>query len=354
MADIEQMNPNISEQVISATIQHNELNLRPTSSEISHLWMTYMAESMSVAMLKHMAAKAKDPDFHNVLQIALDISSQNIIALENLYTIIQCPVPDSFGENDVDINAPELFTAEFSVRYTKLMQKFILINHNISFSDCSRPDIKSLFSEFAEKAKMVIAKADEVLLAKGLFPKSPYMELPDQVEYVYDKGYYGSLLGKSERPLNAVEINNIFNIIDFKVAMKALKLGFSQVTRSEQLRKHLNQGLKMADKQLEVLGLLLENDGLPKPKFIDDLVTSSTQPPYSDKLMMFHTSIAMARIILVYGLGLTNSARKDVIADFLLLMGEILKYSKDGVDIMIENRWLERVPETLDRHKLIH
>lgn len=354
MADIEQMSPSISEQGMSATIQHNDLNLRPTSSEISHLWMTYMAESMSVAMLKHMAAKAKDPDFHNILQFALDISSQNIMALENLFTLLQYPVPDGFGENDVDINAPELFTTEFSVRYTKLMQKFILINHNIAFSDCSRLDIKSLFLEFSENANMVIAKVDQVLLAKGLFPKSPNMELPDQVEHVYDKGYYGSLLGKNERPLNAIEISNIFNIIDFKVSMKALKLGFSQVTRSEQLRKHLNRGLKMADKQLEVLGKLLENDSLPKPKFLNDLVTGSTQPPYSDKLMMFHTSVAMARIILVYGLGLTNSARKDIIADFLRLMGEILKYSKDGVEIMIENRWLERVPETLDRHKLIH
>lgn len=110
----------------------------------------------------------------------------------------------------------------------------------------------------------------------------------------------------------------------------------------------------MADKQLEILGQLLQNDGLPSPKTLNDMVTGSTQPPYSDKLMMFHISIAMARIILVYGLGLTDSARKDVISGLIRLMAEILHYSKDGVDIMIDNGWLERVPEAVDRHDLRH
>jgi hypothetical protein len=344
----------VSEQVSFGTIQHNLSDIKPTSSEINHLWITYMAENMSVAILKHMVAKSKDPDFHNVLQLALDISSQNIIEIEDLYNIIQHPIPDGFGENDVDINAPELFAEEFCLRYTKLMQKYILINHSIAFSDCSRFDIKNLFAGFNEKAKKVIEKADEILLAKGLFQKSPYIEFPDRVEYVHDKRYYGSFFGQSERPLNVVEISNIFNIIDFKISMRALKLGFSQVTKSDKVRNHLNRGLKMADKQLEILGRLLENDSLPKPEIMSNQVTGSTQSPYSDRLMMFHTSIAMARIIMAYGIGLTNSSRKDVISDFSRLMVEILEYSKNGIDIMIENGWLEKVPETRDRQELTH
>jgi len=35
-------------------------------------------------------------------------------------------------------------------------------------------------------------------------------------------------------------------------------------------------------------------------------------------------------------------------------MIEILEFSKDGVDIMIENGWLEEVPETVNREKLTH
>ncbi|WP_040413104.1 DUF3231 family protein [Desulfosporosinus sp. OT] len=71
--------------------------------------------------------------------------------------------------------------------------------------------------------------------------------------------------------------------------------------------------------------------------------------------MLFQTTIAMARIILVYGLALTNSARKDVVlALSRRLMAEIIEFSKDGVDLLIENGWLERVQETANRQELIH
>lgn len=354
MTNLQQANQNQAQQVPIQAIQHNLSNIKPTSSEISYLWQTYMAESMSCAMLKHMVAKSKDPDIHDVLQLALDVASQNITTIEAIFNSIHHPVPDAFGEKDVDVNAPELFSELFSIAYTKHMTRYILLNHSLAFSDSSRSDIKDFFSGAMEKEKGVIQKADQVLLAKGLFSKSPNIEFPDRIEYVHNKNYYGSIFGKSERTLNAVEISNIFNVIDFKTAMRALKQGFAQVTKSDQVRNHLNRGTIMADKQLEVLGGLLEKDDLPKPEILNDLITDSTQSPYSDRLMMFHTTIAMARIIMAYGIGLTNNARKDIVADFTRLMVELLEFSKDGVDIMIENGWLEQVPQTVNRKRLTH
>lgn len=350
----EQLNQFVSEQAPVGVIQHNISNIDPTSSEINYLWITYLAESMSAAMLKYMVAKSQDPDFHNALQFALDVASKHITLIEGIFNSFHHPVPDAFGEKDVDAKAPALFKEEFSVRYTKYMTRYILVNHTLAFSDSSRADIKDFFSQAIERSKNVIQKTDEVLLAKGLFAKSPYIERPDRVEYVHDKSYFGSLFGKSERPLNAIEISNIFQVIDFKAAMRALKQGFAQVTKSEQVRNHLKRGIKMADKQLEVLGTLLEKEDLPQTEILNDLITDSTQSPYSDRLIMFHTSIAMARIIMAYGIGLTNNARKDIVADFTRLMVEILEFTKDGVDIMIENGWLEQVPQTIDRRKLTH
>ncbi|WP_068962945.1 DUF3231 family protein [Desulfosporosinus sp. BG] len=70
--------------------------------------------------------------------------------------------------------------------------------------------------------------------------------------------------------------------------------------------------------------------------------------------MLFQTTIDMVRNILVCGLGLTNSARKDVVLALSRLMVEIIEFSKDGVDLLIENGWLERVQETATRQELIH
>ncbi|MCB8817555.1 DUF3231 family protein [Desulfosporosinus shakirovi] len=354
MDNLQQLNQNQPQPIPIEATHHNLANIHATSSEISHLWVTYMAECMSVTMLKHMVARSLDPAFHKVLQLALDVASQNISAMEGIFNAIHHPVPKGFGEKDVDINAPPLFAEEFSVRYTKLMTKYILANHTLAFSDSSRTDIKSLFFEAIGKSRDVIQKVDQVLLEKGLFAKSPNIELPDRIEFVHDKTYYGSFFSKSVRPLNAIEISNIFNIMDFKIGMRALKQGFAQVTKSNQVRNFLNHGITIADKQLEVLGSLLENDDLPKPKILNDLITDSTQSPYSDRLMVFHTTIAMARIILAYGIGLTGSSRKDIITDFTRLTLEILEFDKDGVDIMVENGWLEQVPQTINRAKLTH
>ncbi|KJR48844.1 hypothetical protein UF75_0731 [Desulfosporosinus sp. I2] len=46
--------------------------------------------------------------------------------------------------------------------------------------------------------------------------------------------------------------------------------------------------------------------------------------------------------------------RKDVALSFSRLMAEILDYVKDGADLLIENGWLEKVPEAADRQELTH
>ncbi len=184
--------------------QHNLSNIMSTASEISYLWSSYLAESMAVAFLKHMAAKSKDPDFHSVLQFALDISSQRVTLMEDLFNTIKHPIPKGFGEEDVDINARELFSEGFCVRYTRLTSKYILINYSFAFSDSTRSDFRELFSGFINTSKEVIARADNVLLAKGLLPKPPSIPVADKADYVHGKAYYGSIFG-SDRPLNAIE-----------------------------------------------------------------------------------------------------------------------------------------------------
>ncbi len=108
----------------------------------------------------------------------------------------------------------------------------------------------------------------------------------------------------------------------------------------------------MSDKQLQILGSFLEKDGLPGPEAVDFQVTDSQEAPYSDRLILFHVTVMLAYIILDYGRGLTNTARKDVVLAFSRLMVEIMEYVKDGLDLVIKNSWLERVPEAADRQEL--
>jgi len=354
MSKMQEVNQGQVEQVSFGAIQHNISNIVPTSSEISHLWSSYIAECMSVAMAKYMVEKSKDPDIHNVLQQALNISNQRVISMENIFNSIQHPIPDAFNEKDVDINARELFTETFSLNYTRLMTKFILLNYSVAFTESSRSDFRNFFAESIDTSREINEKASNILLAKGLLQKSPYTPTPDRVEYIRDiKSYFGSFFG-SDRPLNTLEISNIYRVLDFKMAVRALKLGFAQVIKSDKLRDHLKRGLVIADKQIEILLSLLMKEGLPGPELINYQVTDSKESPFSDRLMMFHVTVTMAYILSSYGLGLTNSLRKDVVSTFSRLMAEILQYSKDGADLLIENKWLEKIPEAANRQELTH
>ncbi len=341
------------ETVSFGPIQHNLSNIKPTAAEIGHLWSTYLAETQAVSMLKHMVAKSKDPDYYTVLQLQLDTASKNIELMKEMFNIIQHPIPFAFGENDVDINTPQLFDEEFSVKYTRLMTKIILLNHSLSFSECTRSDFRSLFSRFVDGAKGVIDRADDVLLAKGVYSKPPYIIAPDTVDFVQRKSYYGSFFG-NKRPLNALEIINIFKILEYKMVMKALKLGFSQVVKSDEIRKHLNQGVLFTDKQIKALRPIIEREGLPAPIQLDYQVTDSKESPYSDKLILFHIINVVGYLINLYGLGLSRILKKDIAVTYIRFIADLLAYSKDGVDLLIKNGWLEKIPGTADRRELIH
>ncbi len=129
-------------------------------------------------------------------------------------------------------------------------------------------------------------------------------------------------------------------------------MGFGQVAKSKKLKDYFSRGKQIADKQTGVLGSLLEDEDLPKPINYDALVTDSTESPFSDKLILFHSTIFMSLSIQAYGLALGNCARPDVASSITRLTAELGDYVKDGLDLMIEHGWLERVPEAANRKEL--
>ncbi|HEY8911009.1 MAG TPA: DUF3231 family protein [Desulfosporosinus sp.] len=354
MSDIQQQyNQGNSEQVPFGAVQHNLSDILPSASEVGHLWTSYFAECMAVCFLKYYVAKSKDPDIHAVLQRALDISSQRVNTLEDIFTSIQHPIPEAYGERDVDVNAKQLFSESFTIKYTRLMHKFILINYSNSLSVSSRSDVRSYFSECLTTSKEIHQKATEVLLAKGLLLKSPSIVIPDRVDFVHDKDYLGSILG-AKRPLNAMEISHIVSLMETKQLLKTLNLGYGQVVQSEKVKRFISQAKQIADKQLKKLGSYLDDEDLPEPIILSNLVTDSTESPYSDKLIMCQVTVVIATVIAEYGLSASNTARKDLAATFANLVIEVLSLAKDGAELMIESGWLEKVPQTADRKELMN
>src|SRR5690606_19218893 len=91
-----------------------------------------------------------------------------------------------------------------------------------------------------------------------------------------------------KRPLHGLEIAHLYGNINNDVTSKALIIGFIQCAKNEKVRKFIERGKNINHKHIEMLSKKLSEDYLPSPTLLDHLVTISTTPPFSDKLMLFH------------------------------------------------------------------
>jgi len=355
--NLQEANQGRIEQAPFGTVQHRLSDILPTSSEIGNLWTSYMAESMSVCFLKNYVSHSKDPEIHAILQQALDVSSQRVKTMTGIFNSFNHPIPEGYGENDVDNNAKQLFSESFKLLYTRLMHRFVSLDYNNSLAVSSRSDFRDFFREGINTSLDIHQKATELLLAKGLLIKYPNIPIPDRRDYVHDKGYLGSISSaiglEKKRPLNALEISNIFSMMETKLLLRTLYLGYSQVVKSEKVRDYLSKAKQIADKQLKVLGSFLEDEDLTKPTINEMLVTESRESPLSDKLILCHITAVTASIIAGYGHAIMKSARIDLVSKFRDFVTELLGLAKDGGELMIEAGWLERIPQAADREELI-
>jgi hypothetical protein len=340
-----------SNQIPPEIIQHNLTNLFPTASEVGNLFASYLAEEMAICMLKFMVAKSKDTDIKPVLQQALDFSSERIQAMEALFETIHHPLPEGFGENDVNIDVPELFSETFSLAYTRIMNIYIELKYVYSLGRSYRSDFRDFFANGITTAREIYQKATDVLLAKGLLSKAPYITVPDKIDKVSEKTFYGSLLG-GKRPLNAIEISHLYHSFEIRGLLSTLELAFCQVVKNEKIKRQLFKGHQIYSEQMNILSDFFKEEHIitPAKQF---QVTHSKESPFSDKMMLFHSVTVAGFSLQDISFALTNSSRKDISAAFNRLQLEILEYCKDGTDLMINNGWLEQVPETPNRKELI-
>lgn len=214
MNSIQQNDRGITEQIPygTGTIHHNLDNLTPTASEIGFLWNSYLAETMALCFLKKWTKESTDPEIHGLLQYTLDMTTERVAKIVNLFNSVKHPIPTAFGEKDVDINAPQLFYESFTSLYVRMMQVFIMIQYAAASAVSYRTDFKSFFSESMRISNDIEKRATEILLAKGILQKHPSILTPHSIGNVNDKKYYGSyfrIFGQ-ERPLNAIEITHIY------------------------------------------------------------------------------------------------------------------------------------------------
>ncbi len=326
-------------------------NIPLTSAEMTCLWSTYVADSMSICILKYFREIIEDKEIKRVVKHALGLAQQHVEFIRDVFTEENIPVPQGFTDADVNLKAKRLFSDSFCLHYVKKMAKVGLLINSSVLPNMYRNDILSFYSNMLTSIVELNTEAIQLLLEKGLASRPPQIPKPKQVEFVHKQAFLFDFLG-NQRPLTGLGITTLCNNLGASILVAALGTAFAQTASSEQVREYMLRGKKIANKHIDVFSSYLKNADLPAPASHGHEIEDTTEAPFSDKLMMFHFSFMSNVGIADYGMSISQSQRSDLVLDYSRLLIEILKFGEDGANIMISNGWLEQPPIAANREKL--
>ncbi|WP_108672356.1 DUF3231 family protein [Peribacillus acanthi] len=331
----------------------NHSHIKLVASEIAVLWTAYMNDSMAKCILGFMLQHIEDPDIKKGVQIAYNLSLSHLEKLEAIFLNEQYAKPNGFTQRDVNMNAPCLFSDTFCLTYVNHMAKTGLLAYGGFVSMSVREDIREYFIQGLTETSVLYDKTIHIALAKGIYIKPPYIEVPKETDYIDTKKYFsGVKILNNPRPLNSVEISHLFMNVQTNAIGTKLALSFAQTSPTKEVQQFLLRGKDISDKHIKVFSKVLVDNNITVPGSPDVCVSNSTTQTFSDKLIMFHMSLLNAAGTGNYATAAAASQRTDLVLNYERLSLEIGQYAKDGAFLMIQNNWLEQPPGTQDREAL--
>mgnify|MGYP000103043163 CR=1 FL=1 len=328
------------------------VTIQLTSSEIASLWLTYVNDSMAMCVISKFLTEVIDTDAKRVLEQAHRLSESHLNIVAQILKEEGHETPRGFGEEDVWINSPRLYFDSFFIMYMQNMASIGMTFYSTVLSDAYRQDVRNLYTEALKTSVDLHNMATEVMAGKGILTRSPYYTSYFKSSFVrHEDTFFSSIFGKKQ-PLLSFEVGKLFNNIQKNIVGEALLLGFSQVAQSEEVRKYMVKGKDISKDHITTMTSILNIENLPTSMVSDFLPTTSTIPPFSDKLMMFHTTSLIAIGAANYGVAMSTSVRNDLHIAYTRMITEIGAYAIEGAKIMIKNGWLEQPPQTADRTEL--
>ncbi|MEW9676742.1 DUF3231 family protein [Lentibacillus sp. L22] len=324
-----------------------------TSSEIATLWIVYQKKTMMLRVIESFLSHNQDPEAIEILQTFHDGESNFVNELSNVFIQEGTAVPIEFTENDVNHSAPRLFDDVFEIMYLRTMMKVATGLHALHMSMSYRKDIMEMHKRFSAFSEEFCIKTTQFLLEKGLLPKSPGVTLPNKVEFADGKDYRsGFKMMGHRRSLSTVEVAYLYQAIESNVAGMKLMTGFAQAAKHKDVQKYFFRGKELSKTIIEKFSEVLLDSDINVPSTAAGIVSDSTVSPFSDKLMMYNTSILTSFGLGSNAIGTSFSLRKDLPAKMAVVGKDTFTFANDGGDLMIKHGWTEEPPQMEDRTQL--
>ncbi|MBU9713884.1 DUF3231 family protein [Evansella tamaricis] len=324
-----------------------------SASELSNLWMTYQHQTMQMRFLEHFLEHAEDDEINEMLKKSYDSCGETVDRIINFFHLDGAVIPVGFTERDFIKGTPKLFDFLYEVMFLHMISKIGTSLFSLYSTMSYRQDIRKFYRELTSTYQMEFDLSAQFLLEKGVLARPPYVTMPQKVSFVEDTNYLSGLnIFKEKRSLNTVELSLIHHAIETNLTGMQLMMGFAQVARDEKVKEYFVKGMKLSKEVETTLGEYLRRDYIEPPATHAGKATNSTTPPFSDKIMMYITSLLSTFGLGSHALGGAFSLRSDLPLTMAKLAQQIFSFAKEGGEIMIKNGWMEEPPQVEDRQQL--
>jgi hypothetical protein len=336
--------------VVAEKTEHVSIGL--TCTEIGGLWGVYQQESMSTCFLTYFLHHLKDEEIIPFAKEALQISQGRLEKIKSIFLAENIPLPIAFSEDDVNLSAPPLFNDIFTLSYIYMMNRLGMINYSYVASNNVRLDVLDFFNECIHTTTEMFGKSVKMMLSKGIYDRPPKMNYPKEIEFVQKESFVSGIIG-TKRPLNAIELSEIFFNIERGYFSVLMMLGFAQVVKDKKLKEHLLRGRNISEKQISFFNNLLMEEDLLGTVTVNMEVTESTSSPFSEKFIFSMINVLNSVDISLISHAMSLSMRTDLTAQYTKVIAEVMLYAKDTFDIVVEKKWLEQPPLVTNRKQLL-
>ncbi|MDR7077070.1 hypothetical protein J2Y03_002093 [Neobacillus niacini] len=324
-----------------------------SSSELGTLWMTYQEKTMIQRMLEYFIEQADDNQAKEIMQ---NTHMKIINYIEDIKTIFKnegAVIPVGFTEQDVNTGVPKLYDNMFDIMFLRLLQAISMGLHTLHLNMSYRKDIVLLYKELTEFTQSGYDECVDYLQENDVLLRPPAVTMPKSVEFVEGTNYMsGFNLFSEKRALNTVEVSHLYHAIESNIIGMQLITGFAQVANEPEVKKYFIKGKELAKKIVtDNTQLFLQSDIQP-PSTWGANATDSKVAPFSDKLMMYCTSMFCSFGLGSSALGTAFSLRSDLPLKMVNEAKDILTYGREGGKLMAKNGWLEEPPQMQDRNAL--
>jgi hypothetical protein len=327
---------------------------RISSSELGTLWLTYQEKTLILRVLEYFMEKADDQQAKNIMGGLWQDLNYYVNKIKEILENDGVVIPIGFTKEDVNLEAPKLYDNGFDIMFVRILKEVSMGMYTLNMNMAYRDDIISIYEGLTSISQKNYKISTQYLLQKGILSLPPQVTMPKSNEFIENRSYLrGFNLFSEKRALNDIELGILHHGIETNNIGMQLITGFAQCAKNKEVIKYFTKGIDLAKKQIKVFEEILLQSDVQLSAVARSTVTTSKMAPFSDKLMMFCIHLFNGFGLVGSSFGTIFSLRNDLTIKSALIAKDIFTYTKDGINIMIENRWMEEPPQMEDRNQLI-